>query len=78
MQAQMLDLNDRLKEVSKLLRPLMGDDVEIVLLPRSATAIVEADPGQLDQIVINLAVNARDAMPHGGKLILETASLRFR
>ena len=71
-QTQMLDLNDRLREVSKLLRPLMGDDVEIVLLPRSETAIVEADPSQLDQIVMNLAVNARDAMPRGGKLILET------
>ena len=71
-QTQMLDLNDRLREVSKLLRPLMGDDVEIVLLPRSGTAIVEADPSQLDQIVMNLAVNSRDAMPRGGKLILET------
>jgi PAS domain S-box-containing protein len=76
-QSQVLDLNERLKEVSKLLRPLMGDDVEIVLLPRAATAIVEADPGHLDQIVINLAVNARDAMPHGGKLILETAIFDF-
>ncbi len=76
-QAQVLDLNQRLKEVSKLLRPLMGDGVEIVLLPRAATAIVEADPGHLDQIVINLAVNARDAMPHGGRLILETAVFDF-
>ena len=73
-QTQLLDLHERLKEVNKLLRPLMGDDVEIALLPRPATAIIEADPGQLDQIVINLAVNARDAMPRGGKLILETAA----
>jgi PAS domain S-box-containing protein len=71
-QTQLLDLNDRLREVSKLLRPLMGDDVEIVLLPRSTTAIVEADPGQLDQVVMNLAVNARDAMLRGGKLVVET------
>ena len=76
-QAQVLDINERLKEVSKLLRPLMGDDVEVVLLPRTATAVVEADPGQLDQIVVNLAVNARDAMPHGGKLILETGVFDF-
>jgi two-component system cell cycle sensor histidine kinase/response regulator CckA len=71
-QTQLLDLNHRLREVSKLLRPLMGDDVEVVLLPRSTTAIVEADPGQLDQVVMNLAVNARDAMLRGGKLVVET------
>ncbi len=76
-QTQLLDLNERLREVSKLLRPLMGDDVEVVLLPRSATAIIEADPSQLDQIVINLAVNARDAMPRGGRLILETGVFDF-
>jgi PAS domain S-box-containing protein len=73
LQPQLLDLNDRLAQLNRLLHPLMGDDVEIVILPRSASAIVEADAGQLDQIVINLAVNARDAMPHGGKLIIETA-----
>jgi PAS domain S-box-containing protein len=72
-QAQVLDLNARLKDVSKLLRPLMGDDVEVLILPRSTSAILEVDPGQLDQIVLNLAVNARDAMARGGKLILETA-----
>ena len=76
-QPQVLDWNERLKEVNKLLRPLMGDDVEITLLPRSGTAIVEADAGQLDQIVVNLAVNARDAMPHGGKLIIETGVFDF-
>ena len=71
-QIQLLDLNERLKEMSKLLRPLLGEDVEIVLLPRSESSIIEADPGQLDQIVMNLAVNARDAMPRGGKLVVET------
>jgi len=76
-QAQLLDWNQRLKDVIKLLKPLMGDDVEIALLPRSETAIVEADPAQLDQIVLNLAVNARDAMLHGGRLIIETAVYDF-
>jgi PAS domain S-box-containing protein len=72
LQAQILDLNDRLREVSKLLKPLMGDDVEIVLPSRSTAAVVEADAGHLDQIMLNLAVNSRDAMPRGGKLIIET------
>lgn len=76
-QPQVLDLNDRLKEVTKLLRPLMGDDVEIILTPRGASAVVEADPGQLDQVVVNLAVNSRDAMPRGGKLIIETGVFDF-
>jgi len=72
LQAQMVDLNGKLRELSKLLKPLMGDDVEIFLPSKSSTAVVEADPGQLDQIVLNLAVNARDAMPRGGKLIIDT------
>jgi CheY-like chemotaxis protein len=76
-QKLLLDLNDRLREVRKLLGPLMGDDVEIVQVPKSDSAIVEADPGQIDQIVLNLAVNARDAMPRGGKLILETGVFDF-
>jgi PAS domain S-box-containing protein len=76
-QPQVVDLNERLREVGKLLRPLMGDDVEIGLLSRSSAAIVEADPGHLDQIVLNLAVNARDAMPNGGKLVIETAVFEF-
>jgi PAS domain S-box-containing protein len=76
-QPRVLDLNERLKDISKLLRPLLGDDVEILIVPRSPSAVVEADPGQLDQIVVNLAVNARDAMPRGGKFILETGAVRF-
>ncbi|HLH08823.1 MAG TPA: PAS domain S-box protein [Terriglobales bacterium] len=72
-----LDLNERLRETIKLLRPLMGDDVEVVLLNRVDSALIEADPGQIDQIVMNLAVNARDAMVKGGKLVLETAAVSF-
>ncbi len=76
-QPRVLDLNERLRDVSKLLRPLMGDDVEILIVSKSPAAVIEADPGQLDQIVVNLAVNARDAMPRGGKFILETRSEKF-
>ena len=72
-QPQLIDLNARLKDVTKLIRPLMGDDVEIIINPRCSAAVIEIDPGQFDQVVLNLAVNSRDAMPKGGKFILETA-----
>jgi len=74
-QPTIVDLNHHLGDISKLLRPLMGDDVEIVVSPRSTSALVELDPGQLDQILVNLAVNSRDAMPQGGKFILETRTI---
>ena len=76
-QARVLNLNERLQDVCKLLRPLMGDDVSVTFLPRSESAFVEADPGQLDQIVLNLAVNSRDAMQHGGKFVIETDTANF-
>ena len=76
-QPRILDVNERLKEISRLLRPLMGDDVEVVIRTKSPLALVEADPNQLDQVVLNLAVNARDAMLHGGKFILETDTVEL-
>ena len=76
-QPRILDLNEHLKQISKLLRPLMGEDVEVVIEAKSPLALVEADPNQLDQVVLNLAVNARDAMLHGGKFVLETDRVEF-
>jgi len=76
-QPRVLDLNERLKDIGKLLRPLMGDDIEILIVSKSPAAVVEADPNQLDQVLVNLAVNARDAMPNGGKFILETRAAKF-
>jgi nitrogen-specific signal transduction histidine kinase/CheY-like chemotaxis protein len=75
-QPQVLDLNQHLKEVSRMLKPLMGDDIEIVIATRSESVVIEIDPGQLDQIVLNLAINSRDAMPHLGRFILETATVQ--
>ena len=77
MQPRLLDLNETLKDVVKLLRPLMGDDVQVIVRQGTDSAVVESDPAQLDQIVMNIAVNARDAMPKGGKLILETSLQEF-
>jgi PAS domain S-box-containing protein len=76
-QPTVFDVNEKLREVSKLLRPLMGDDVEIVHHAKSQGTLIEMDATRFDQMVLNLAVNARDAMPHGGRLILETATAEF-
>ena len=73
LRSQLLESKERLRGLLRLLRPLLGDDIEIRLRPGKDLAVVEADPGQFDQIILNLAVNARDAMPKGGKLIIETA-----
>jgi signal transduction histidine kinase len=73
-QPYVFDWNERLRDIGKLLRPLMGDEVEIVFIPVSGSAPIEADPGQIDQVIVNLALNARDAMPRGGKFILETSA----
>ncbi len=77
LQPRLLDLNVTLQEVVKLLRPLMGDDVQIIVRQGPDAAVVESDPSQIDQIALNIAVNARDAMPKGGKLILETSVQEF-
>ncbi len=70
-----VDLNDVVTNVQKMLRRLIGEDVDLVLSLDSNAGIVRADPGQMEQIVVNLAINARDAMPGGGQLLIETAHL---
>jgi PAS domain S-box-containing protein len=67
-----LDLNAVITDVAPLLHHLLGEDVTLDLRPERGLGIVRADPGQLEQVIVNLAVNARDAMPKGGQLTIET------
>ncbi|MFO0936337.1 MAG: PAS domain S-box protein [Gemmataceae bacterium] len=69
---KVLDLNDVLTHADKLLRRLIGEDVALAVTSHPAPCRVTADPNQLDQVILNLAVNARDAMPTGGRLALST------
>jgi two-component system cell cycle sensor histidine kinase/response regulator CckA len=72
---QLLDLNTVIGEINMMLPRLIGEDIELVFAPGRGLGKVKADPVQIEQIVMNLAANARDAMPRGGKLIIETANM---
>ena len=67
-----LDLNSVLTEVAGLLRRLVGDQVELDVRPAPELGVVRADPGQIEQVIVNLVVNARDALPQGGRVTIET------
>ena len=72
---KVLDLNAIVGEVTKMLDRLLGTNIELAVLQASSLGRVKADPGQIEQVILNLAVNARDAMPHGGRLTLETRNV---
>jgi len=72
LEPQVLDPNQTVRNMVKMLRVLIGEDMELVTNLSDQIGRVQADPGQLEQVVMNLAVNARDAMPEGGKLVIET------
>jgi PAS domain S-box-containing protein len=72
---RVLALNAVMEESTKMLRRLLGEDIRLVTVLDPELGRVKVDPGQIDQIVLNLAVNARDAMPQGGQLVLETRNV---
>jgi len=73
LQPQIIDINAHFKGFQGLLRRVIGEDMELSVINRNADLCIRADPDQLEQVIMNLVVNARDAMPSGGKLIIETA-----
>ncbi len=72
---KLLDLNEVVAENLKMLTRMIGEDIDLVMVPGAELGALRADPGQIDQVIMNLAVNARDAMPQGGKLTIETANV---
>jgi PAS domain S-box-containing protein len=74
---RIIDLNDIMLNLDSLLRRLIGEDIEVLTVPARDLGSVKADPGQIEQVIMNLALNSRDAMPQGGKLTLETANVQL-
>src|SRR5947209_139746 len=72
---KILDLNALETDNLKMLTRLIGEDIDLVMVPATELGPVKADPGQIEQVILNLAVNARDAMPQGGKLTIETSNV---
>jgi two-component system cell cycle sensor histidine kinase/response regulator CckA len=74
-QPRMLDLNTIVGGMEELLKRLIGEDVHLSIVTEADLGTIRADPGQIEQVIMNLAVNARDAMPRGGQLIIRTANV---
>ena len=77
LQPKVINLNALVPDIEKLLRRLIGEDILFVTVLHPSLGNVRADPGQLEQVIVNLAVNARDAMPDGGRLTIETRNVEL-
>ncbi|OQX61836.1 MAG: hypothetical protein B5M56_08145 [Desulfococcus sp. 4484_241] len=74
---ELIDINEKIKETKNMLDRLLGENIELTLALADDLCQVEMDPGQLEQVIMNLAVNAKDAMAEGGKLTIETANVEL-
>jgi CheY-like chemotaxis protein len=74
---QVLNLSTVVTAMESMLRRLIGENIDLVVVPAEDVVGVKADPGQIEQVIANLAVNARDAMPHGGKLTIEVQNVEI-
>jgi PAS domain S-box-containing protein len=77
LEPKVIDLNDTVTDAERMLRRLIGEDVQLTVRLARELGHVKADPGQVEQILMNLAINARDAMPRGGRLTIETANVEL-
>jgi PAS domain S-box-containing protein len=77
LQPQVLDLNAVTTAMEPMLSRLIGEDIELAVVPAAGLDRVKADPGQIEQVIVNLVVNSRDAMPQGGRLTIETANVEL-
>jgi PAS domain S-box-containing protein len=77
LQPEVLDLNEVIRNIDKMLRRLIGEDIALDLSLSRELSRVKADPGQIEQVIVNLVVNARDAMPTGGHLLIETGEVEL-
>lgn len=74
---KVINLNDLITNMHKMLCRIIGEDVDIETIPTKNLGQIKADPGQIEQIIVNLSVNARDALPKGGKIVIETSEVNL-